>query len=158
MLLHPTTHKDTHMKLDQMLESRYLKQSDFTQPALLTIKGVSRVNLAAEDEIPEYKWTLSFVEKDKPMVLNSTNLKRTFKAAGDDTDLWPGKRIVVYVDDEVEYAGKVVGGLRIRAAKANPAPAANPTIAKVEAMRKASQPESENPAAGVDDDFDSIPF
>ena len=113
------------MKLDQMIESRYLKQSDFPQPALLTIKGVSRVNLAAEDEIPEYKWTLSFVEKDKPMVLNATNLKRAFKAAGDDTDLWPGKKIVVYVDEEVEYAGKVVGGLRIRAAKGASAAAPN---------------------------------
>jgi hypothetical protein len=142
------------MKLDQMLESRYLKQSDFPQPALLTIKGVSRVNLAAEDEIPEYKWTLSFVEKDKPMVLNSTNLKRTFKAAGDDTDLWAGKKIVVYVDDEVEYAGKVVGGLRIRAAKANPAPV-NPTIAKVEAMKRSSV--SDQPPVLDDDDFE-IPF
>ena len=136
------------MKLDQMIESRYLKQSDFPQPALLTIKGVSRVNLAAEDEIPEYKWTLSFVEKDKPMVLNATNLKRCFKAAGDDTDNWPGQKIVVYVDEEVEYAGKVVGGLRVRAAKGS-AQAAAP---------KPQRPvrESENPAP-VDDD-ESLPF
>ena len=137
------------MKLDQMIESRYLKQSDFPQPALLTIKGVSRVNLAAEDEIPEYKWTLSFVEKDKPMVLNATNLKRAFKAAGDDTDLWPGKKIVVYVDEEVEYAGKVVGGLRIRAAKGAPAAAPQKPVRDINA---------ELQAAAQDDFSDDIPF
>lgn len=137
------------MKLDQMIESRYLKQSDFPQPALLTIKGVSRVNLAAEDEIPEYKWTLSFVEKDKPMVLNATNLKRAFKAAGDDTDLWPGKKIVIYVDEEVEYAGKIVGGLHIRAAKG-----AQPT-AKPQPVKDVN---SELQMAAQDDLDSDIPF
>lgn len=137
------------MKLDQMIESRYLKQSDFPQPALLTIKGVSRVNLAAEDEIPEYKWTLSFVEKDKPMVLNATNLKRAFKAAGDDTDLWPGKKIVIYVDEEVEYAGKVVGGLRIRAAKGAQPPAKPQPTKDVN---------SELQMAAQDDFSDDVPF
>jgi hypothetical protein len=153
LALHTTTHKDKHMKLDDMLESKFLKQSDFPQDRLLTIVGVKRENIAKEDEAPEYRWTVKFKELDKPMVANSTNLKRIFRICGDDTDDWTGKRIVVYVDPDIEFGGKVVGGLRVRAPKT--APAANTPIAKVEAMKRASQP-PEPPIA--DDDFDQIPF
>jgi hypothetical protein len=153
LALHTTTHKDKHMKLDDMLESKFLKQSDFPQDRLLTIVGVKRENMAKEDEAPEYRWTVKFKELDKPMVANSTNLKRIFRICGDDTDDWTGKRIVVYVDPDIEFGGKVVGGLRVRAPKT--APAANTPIAKVEAMKRASQPE---PPPLEDDDFNSIPF
>jgi hypothetical protein len=137
------------MRLDDMLESKYLKQTDFPKPKLLTIKGVTRANLAKEGEIPEYKWTVSFEELAKPMVMNATNLKRCFKACGDDTDDWPGQQIVVYTDDEVEYAGKVVGGLRVRA----PKQAAAPEPAPKPAARKPA------PETTADDDFENdIPF
>jgi hypothetical protein len=141
------------MKLDDMLESKFLKQSDFPQDRLLTIVGVKRENMAKEDEAPEYRWTVKFKELDKPMVANSTNLKRIFRICGDDTDEWPGKRVVVYTDPDIEYQGKVVGGLRIRAPKT--APTANTPIAKVEAMKRASQPEPPPAADGFEDD---IPF
>jgi hypothetical protein len=50
------------------------------------------------------------------MVLNSTNIKRLAKACNsDDTDEWIGKQVTLYVDPDVEFAGNVVGGLRIRA-------------------------------------------
>jgi hypothetical protein len=137
------------MRLDDMLESKFLKQSDFPQDRLLTIAGIKRENMAKEDESPEYRWTVKFVELDKPMVANSTNLKRIFRICGDDTDEWPGKRVVVYVDPDIEFGGKVVGGLRVRAPKnTGPAAAAKAAIKPVR--------ESENPAP-VDED-ESLPF
>jgi hypothetical protein len=55
------------------------------------------------------------------MVLNSTNIKRLAKACGsDDTDEWVGKQAVLFVDPDVEFAGNVVGGLRIRSHKSAP--------------------------------------
>jgi hypothetical protein len=146
------------MKLDDVLTSKYLKISDFPRPALVTVTQCERANVAQKDEAPEYKLVVHVREFDKGFVVNSTNAKRLFKWLGNDTDEWTGKKFVLFNDEDVEYAGKVTGGLRVREYTPKPSPAANTPIAKVEAMRKASQPESENPAAGVDDDFDSLPF
>jgi hypothetical protein len=148
------------MKLDDMLESKYLKQSDVQDETIVTCVGVKRANMAKEDEEPEYRWIVKWQEFAKPMVINATNIKRLFKYLGDDTDQWKNGQVVLYVDHDIEFGGKVVGGLRVKEYRKATVPAAvkSAAIAKVEAMRKASQPESENPAAGVDDDFDSLPF
>jgi hypothetical protein len=145
------------MKLDDMLESKYLKQSDVQDETIVTCVGVKRANMAKEDEEPEYRWIVKWQEFAKPMVINATNIKRLFKYLGDDTDQWKGGNVILYVDPDIEFGGKVVGGLRVKEYRKPAKPATGP-IAKVEAMRKASQPESENPDAGVDDDFLEIPF
>ena len=106
------------MKLGQMTESKYLKQSDVPQPMLVTITGFSKVNVAQQDEAPENKWTLGFAEFDKPLVLNTTNIQLLGVATGtDDTDEMVGRKIVLYTDPNVSYGGKLVGGLRIRAVR-----------------------------------------
>lgn len=126
----PAAHElEPEMKLGQMTESKYLKQSDVPQPALVTIKGFTRVNVAQQDEAPEHKWTISFAEFEKPMVLNSTNIQLLGVATGtDDTDEMVGRKVVLYTDPNVSYAGKLVGGLRIRAVrqKQQAAPAPQP--------------------------------
>jgi hypothetical protein len=143
------------MKLDDMLESKYLKQSDVQDETIVTCVGVKRANMAKEDEEPEYRWIVKWQEFAKPMVINATNIKRLFKYLGDDTDQWKGGNVILYVDPDIEFGGKVVGGLRVKEYR-KPAKPATGTMAKVEAMRKASQPESENPAPA---DFeDDIPF
>jgi len=102
------------MKISDMMESKYLKQSDVTEETLVTITGLKKMNLARDDEPAEYRWTITFKEFPKPMVLNATNIKRAGKALGDDTEGWLGQQIVLYCDHDVEYAGNVVGGLRLR--------------------------------------------
>lgn len=99
-----------------MIESKYLKQSDVDVEATVTIQKVGKANVARENDEPEYKWLIRFEEFSKPMVLNSTNIKRLAKACNsEDTDDWVGKKVTLYVDPDVEFAGNVVGGLRIRA-------------------------------------------
>jgi hypothetical protein len=79
------------------------------------------------------------------MVLNVTNLKRMAKALGDDTDDWIGNQVVLYVDPDIEYAGNIVGGLRIRALR-QPAAKARAAISKDdEANRKLRDAEDEVP-------------
>lgn len=105
-------------KIGEMIESKYLKQSDVHEDTLVTVERVGKANVAREGDEPEYKWLVRFAEFKKPMVLNSTNIKRLAKACdSDDTDEWIGKTVVLYVDPDVEFGGNVVGGLRIRAAK-----------------------------------------
>lgn len=103
----------------EMIESKYLKQSDVDSDVVVTIAGVAKRNVAREGDEPEYKWLIKFEEFNKPMVLNSTNIKRLARACeSNETDEWKGKKVELYVDPDVEFAGNVVGGLRIRTHKA----------------------------------------
>ena len=104
----------TSMKIGDMIESKYLKQSDVEDEVPVTVQGLKKVNVARDDEDPEYRWTVKFAEFPKPMVLNVTNLKRMAKALGDDTDGWTGNQVLLYVDPDIEFGGNVVGGLRIK--------------------------------------------
>jgi len=105
------------MKIDDLIPSKYLKQSDVPEDTLVTVKELKKQNVAQQDEEAEYKYIIFFEEFPKGMVLNSTNIKRMGKALGNDTDMWIGGKVVLYVDPDVEYAGNVVGGLRIRASR-----------------------------------------
>lgn len=108
-------------RIGEMLESKYLKQSDIMDEAIVTIRKVGKANIAKEGDEPEYKWLIRYDEFDKPMVLNKTNIKRLAKACeSDDSDGWVGKRVRLYVDPDVEFGGETVGGLRISAQKILP--------------------------------------
>ena len=55
-----------------------------------------------------------FAEFEKPLILNKTNIKRLanlFESVN--TATWRGV-ITLYVDEEVEYAGVAVGGIRVK--------------------------------------------
>jgi hypothetical protein len=106
--------EDTTMKVGDMIESKYLKQSDVQDETAVTVAALKKVNVARDDEDPDYKWTIKFNEFAKPMVLNVTNLKRMAKALGDDTDDWLGNQVILFVDPDIEFGGNVVGGLRIK--------------------------------------------
>jgi hypothetical protein len=109
-----------------MRESKFLKQSDVGRGALLTVSGCEQYNVSMQGEEPELKWCLKFEETDKPFVLHATNIQLCEQIFGsDDTDHWKGKKIVVYVDPNVSYGGKITGGVRVRAPKnvSTPSPA-----------------------------------
>ena len=97
-----------------MIESKYLKGSDVPEPVIVTIKAVKQVNIAKEDDEPEYKWAVKFAEFDKPMILNATNIRIAEKSLGDDTDNWVGKEIELHFDENVTFGKELVGGLRFR--------------------------------------------
>lgn len=149
-----------------MRESKFLKKEDCDPPVLLTIDGVSQHNVAMRGDPEELKWAISFVEADKPMVLNSTNAQLISAALGsEETDNWIGKKIVLYNDPTISFGGKVIGGIRCRAPKikAGPAPAAQPLTrapaaapAPVPAPVPASLPAAAAAAGGVEED--DVPF
>lgn len=111
-------------RIGEMIESKFLKKEDVGERgALVTISGVKQANVAMQGADPEMKWTISFTELDKPMVLNSTNIHLCAKACGsEDTDEWVGKKVVLYEDPNVSFGGKLVGGIRIRAPRTQSAP------------------------------------
>jgi len=110
------------MLIGDMKGSKYLKQGDIDGPALVTITNVVKKNVAPEGKAEDFKFVMSFAELPKPLVLNTTNISRCNAAFGstDKTPVteWYGKKIVMYVDPNVEMGGEIVGGIRLRAPKA----------------------------------------
>jgi hypothetical protein len=108
-------------KTSEMIQSKYLKTADVPDPVIVTVVKVGKVNLAKEDAAPEYKWAIRFKEFEKPMVLNSTNIKICEKILGsDNTDEWVGKEIVLFTDENVSFQGELVGGLRFKGKEKEP--------------------------------------
>ena len=94
----------------------YLKKEDVLSPQVVKVIDVYEDDLPGEDR---RKLVAKFAEFGKPMVLNRTNIKRLVKIFGTaDTGQWRGE-ITVYVDHDIEFGGRTVGGLRVRPAKAN---------------------------------------
>lgn len=108
-----------------------MTKNDVTPQVLVTIGGYEQVNVAKEGAPEEHKWVLTFHELEKPLVLNSTNGQIIAAITGsDDFDGWIGKKIVLYFDPNISFAGKLTGGIRCRAPKNQPAAAQNAPTAK----------------------------
>ena len=109
--------------ISELRESKFLKKEDVGAGALMTIEGCEQHNVAKEGAPPENKWCLTFTETDKPLVLNSTNAQLCARICNsENTDDWTGHKIVLYTDPNVSYAGKITGGIRVRAPKVKAAP------------------------------------
>lgn len=104
-------------RTSEMIESKYLKKEEVGEDGtIVTIADFARVNVAMDDQPPDFKWTMRFEEFDKPMVLNSTNIQLAENALGsDNTDDWLGKQVIVYNDPNITFGKKLVGGIRIKA-------------------------------------------
>lgn len=109
-------------KVNQMIESKYLRKEDVEQDTTVTLGDVT------QDSMPngESRWVLAFAEYDKGLVLNTTTIRVLADAFGQDSDDWRGRKAVLYVDPNVSFKGQVVGGLRMRPIKGQPAPAQEP--------------------------------
>jgi hypothetical protein len=104
------------MKVRDMIVNKFLAKSDFDEDQICTIRGLKQENVGKEDS-PELRWTLYFTEHKKAMVLNVTSIRVLEAAFGDESDNWKGKKVTVYVDPNVSFQGRVVGGLRLRPIK-----------------------------------------
>lgn len=114
-----------------MSEFKYLKKEDLDEQGnLCTIKAFKKQNVAQEGEDPEHKYVMFLHEFEKGLVLNATNRAILEKIYGGDTDDCVGNMVVLYVDPNVSYAGKITGGIRLRAPKghAKPKPASKPNV------------------------------
>ena len=110
------------MKAGAMVPSKYLKSDDIEGDEVVTISKIGQVNVG-KDGAEDMKWAIRFNEKDRPFVLNKTNITRIVKALKtDETEEWLGKKITLYVDHEVQFAGDVVSAIRVRATAPGPDP------------------------------------
>jgi hypothetical protein len=113
------------MHISQLKQSKFLTRGEVAKPVLVTIQEVFQDNVAKEGAPEELKWCIAFPELEKPMVLNSTNGQIIAQITkSEDTDHWAGHKVVLYDDPTVSFGGKLVGGIRVRAPRNQPATAA----------------------------------
>ena len=119
---------------------KFLKRESVTEEGTThRILGCREESLSIGDGANEKKWVLELSDL-KPLILNATNIRRLVAAFNtQETDEWTGKSIVVYDDPTIEFGGKVVGGVRLRAVP-----------------KKAAGKAKAAPVADADED--SIPF
>ena len=128
------------MKIGEMKSSKFLKKEDFgTQGKNVTIERLDQEDVSMQDQPADMKFVLFFQGFEKGMVLNWTNTQLVAQVTGsEETEDWKGRQLNVYEDPTIAYAGKLIGGLRVR----HPL---NPV-------------QSENPADGIPEGGDKIPF
>lgn len=138
------------MHINQLKESKFLKKEDCNPPILVTIKHLTQENMAMEGDPAEMKWCIWFNESSKPMSLNSVNSQLIAQITrSEETDDWPGHKIVLYNDPSVSYGGKLIGGIRVRAPR-NQQPAKQP-------VQSTPMPHVERTAAAPEEELDA-PF
>lgn len=110
------------MHINQFKESKFLRKEDCGRGILVTIDKIIQENVAKEGSPEELKYCLLFREDINPMVLNITNARLIAGIVGsEDTDDWQGNQVVLYNDPSISFGGKVMGGIRVRAPKPQPA-------------------------------------
>lgn len=108
------------MNVNDFKTSKFLKKDDVGIGVLVTIRSITKENVAAEGADPEMKICIHFNELEKPLVCNSTNAQLIAQITGEEDDIeqtWIGKKIVLYTDPNVSFGGKLIGGIRVRAPK-----------------------------------------
>ncbi len=104
------------MHISQLKDSKFLTKTDVGTGVIVTIKKLEQENVAKSGAPEELKWVCWFAELDKPMVLNNTNGQiMAMILKSEETDDWSGQQVVLYEDPTIQFAGKIVGGIRVRA-------------------------------------------
>lgn len=108
-------------------DSKFLTHADLPEDedTVYTIKGYEQETVGQGPQASE-KWVIYFRETKKGLALNKTNGNLIIKALGsDEMDDWIGKKIALYVKDDVEFQGEIVSAIRIRPKSPAPAPKAS---------------------------------
>jgi hypothetical protein len=125
------------MNPSQLKGGRTLRADDLgTEEWIVTIRGLTRRNLAKPDDDPDIKWIVYFKELDRPMAAGPDAITRfTELFPGLTVEEWIGQKCAIYRDPNVTYGGKRVGGLRPKeiTAKSIPPPAPVTSIGEVPA-------------------------
>lgn len=96
-------------------DGQFLKKEDVDPPHIWTITNVKEQSVTAPGKEPKTKLVLFFNGSQKGLVLNMANGDVLSEMTGhDDPEEWIGQRVELYCDDSVTYAGKRIGGVRLR--------------------------------------------
>lgn len=105
------------MRISNAFPSDYLKAADLDGRQVKVV--MSHVEM--RDIGGDHKPILFFQGKEKGMVLNKTNANNITGMYGDDTESWAGREIVLF-EAAVDFQGKTVPAIRVKAPARNGKP------------------------------------
>lgn len=94
--------------------STYLGKDDLDAPVIAIIGDVTTHELRTDDGGTERKAVIVFDGEIKPLIVNRVNWRTLADAYGADSDDWRGKPVEIYVDPNVTFGLRRVGGVRVR--------------------------------------------
>lgn len=102
------------MRRSEAFPSRYIGKDDVKTPLLATIKELDQAMIKS-DGGDECKNVMFFKDPNvKPLIVNTVNWMILEDAYGEESDDWHGKMVELYVNPDVMFGGKRVGGVRVR--------------------------------------------
>ena len=95
--------------------AKYLKKEDIPSPINSSILWTKEEEVTAPGKGTETRLVLYFDGLKKGLVLNTANAEALAEITGtDEYEQWSDVPIELYVDRDVKYGGKKIGGIRIR--------------------------------------------
>jgi hypothetical protein len=99
---------------------KHLKAEHIKEETAATVKEVA-IEVFGRDDETKKKPVVYFNELDRGLALNQINSEVIAEIAGTkEIEKWPGTKVCLYVDPNIEYRGKRVGGIRVKEAKEKP--------------------------------------
>lgn len=105
------------MDINSAFATKYLKASDLQGRDVTVRMGRVEQEKVGDDQ----KLILYFQGKEKGMVLNKTNANAIADIYGGETNDWYGQPVVIF-EQMVDFQGKRVPGLRVRAPRRDASP------------------------------------
>lgn len=99
--------------IGELIKGKFLGTGDIKAPTRVTVRAIVPEQLRS-GESKQQKYIIYFDELPKGLPINRTILKVMAAAFGEYTEQWVGKRVRLYVDATVEFAGRTVGGVRVQ--------------------------------------------
>jgi hypothetical protein len=95
--------------------AKYLKKEDIPSPIDTSILWTKEEEVTAPGKGTDTKVVLYFDGLKKGLVLIATNAETLLEITGtEDYEQWVDTPVQLYVDPDVTYGGKKIGGIRIR--------------------------------------------
>jgi hypothetical protein len=95
--------------------AKFLKKEDISSPINTSILWIKEEEVTAPGKGTETRLVLYLDGLKKGLVLNTANAEALLEITGtDDYENWSDIPILLYVDPEVTFGKKKVGGIRIR--------------------------------------------
>ena len=96
-------------------DGSYLQKSDIDEPKTWVIRDVEERSVPIPGGQRKDKLVVFFEGVDKGLICNQTNGGVLAELSGfEDPSEWIGTEVTVYVDPNITYGGRKIGGIRLR--------------------------------------------
>jgi hypothetical protein len=93
----------------------YLRKEDLSEPVDTTLLWIKEETVTAPGKDTKTRLVAYFDGLSKGLVINTANAEILAELTGtDDYEKWADTPVQLYVDPDVKYGGKKIGGIRIR--------------------------------------------